>query len=177
MKVMMKINNIFDRIMNALTFFAGILLYVVVGLIFAGIVFRSLGYPIAWGNEVSEYIMLYIAFLIIAWVLREGGHVRIDIVISHIRPRIQLLINMITSVICIIISFILTWYGTVVTYKFYITGQFAVSLLEPPKYILLIIIPIGSALLFIQSLRMTYSLLGNWRTKSDKKPIHIEHEI
>jgi len=177
MKLMMKITNIFDHVLDAFTFFAGILLYFVVGLVFAGIIFRAVGHPIAWITEVSEFSMIYVAFLIVAWVLRGEGHVSIDIVINRIRPRIQSLINTTTSALCVIICFILTWYGVLVTWKFYLNGQFAVSILEPPKYILLLIIPIGSALLFLQSLRRTYNHLRSWRTIADKKPTHIEHEI
>jgi TRAP-type C4-dicarboxylate transport system permease small subunit len=42
--------------------------------------------PILWVVEPSEYALLWITFLGAAWVLRHGGHVRVDILLQYLSP-------------------------------------------------------------------------------------------
>lgn len=169
MKLVSRLTSAFDRILDIFTFFAGFILLFVVGSVGLGIAMRNMGRPLAWVLEVSEYSLIYIAFLVAAWVLRVEGHVTIDVVTNRLKPRTRSLLTAITSAICAVICFILTWYGAKVTWKFVLSGEFVVSVLEPPKYIFLVIIAVGSFLLFIQFIRRTIIYLRDWREPSEKE--------
>ena len=179
MKLVSRLTAVFDRILNIFTAFAGFLLLFVVASVFLGIVMRAMGRPLAWVLEVSEYSLIYICFLIAAWVLKVEGHVSIDIVTNQLKPTSRSLLTAITSAICAVVCGILTWFGTRMTWRFFLSGEFVVSVMEPPKYILLLIIAVGSFLLLIQFLRRTYKHLRDWRAPSEKElvPKKIEHEI
>ncbi len=90
----------------------------------------------------------------------------------------QSMINVVTSAIGVLIALALTWYGAKVTYDFLLSGHFTPSVLEPPKWIFLIIIPIGSLALAIQFIRRTYNHIKRFRVPVEKvEEIIMEHEI
>jgi C4-dicarboxylate transporter DctQ subunit len=157
MKIVKLIMASFDRIMNALAFVAGILANLLMLGISAEVitryVFRT---PLLGMVEASEIIMLYIAFLGAAWLLRSDGHVCMDVIINRLKPRPKGLLNSVTSVIGAAIAFVLFWYGTGVTYNLFLKGTMESGNLEIQKGYVMLIIPLGSLLLFIQFLRRAY---------------------
>ena len=159
-KLLTKATNIFDRTLDVMAVIAGVLLVVATVIVGLGIFSRYFLFrPIAWVTEVSEYIILYIAFLVAAWVLRQEGHVKMDIVINYLNPKAQSIINIITSICCSIACLIITWYGIKVTWEFYKTDVFTYTVLELPKFIFTSVIFVGSFLLFIQFIRRAYGYL------------------
>lgn len=170
MKLITKITAIFDRTLEAMAILAGILLAFAVLSVSVAVATRYfLGYPIGWVIEISTYILLYITFLVAAWVLREEGHVAVDILLLRLKPRTQSLLNIVTSSISTFICLILTWYGLRVTWDLFQTNYFTPTELALPKWIINIIIFIGSLFLSIQFLRRTYGYLGSWRAPQSKE--------
>lgn len=55
-------------------------------LILADVLTRNLGFGFPWALEGSEYLMMVGAFIGAPWVLRQGGHVAIDVVVQMLRP-------------------------------------------------------------------------------------------
>jgi len=161
MNLLTKVTNIFDRTIQVATLLAGILLIFLMLSVSADVVLRYfLGRPIGWVKEVAEYILLYIPFLVAAWVLRREGHVKMDLVLSRFSPKTQSMVNAITSLISAIICFLLTWFGVKATWYFFQVGYVTPTVLRVPKFIIIAIIFVGSFLLFIQFLRRAYSYLG-----------------
>lgn len=170
MNLIKKFTSFFDRIINFMAVLAGILLLFSILSITLEVTLRYfLDRPIGWVIEISEYTLLYITFLVAAWVLKKEGHVRMDVVLNWLNPKIQSVMNMITSGISAIVCFILTWYGIKVTWELFETGYFTPTILELPKFIIIAIIFIGSVLLLIQFLRRTYGYLSIWRACRDKE--------
>ena len=119
--------------------------------------------PTPWMLEIVEYALLYIAFLGAAWLLKEDGHIKLDIVLERLNPRVQAWFNIITSIIGAIICLFITWYGVKVTWDLYHSGQYFAAFLKPPKYIIIMIVPAGCFLLFVQFLRRTYGYWRSWK--------------
>jgi len=126
------------------------------------------GQPMGWVIEISEYIILYITFLVAAWVLREDGHVKMDFVLSRLNPKNRALLYVVTSVISLGICLILSWFATKVTLYQYQVGYFTVTLLELPKFIFTAVIALGSLLLSLQFLRKIYGHLTSWKASKGK---------
>ena len=161
MNLLNKVANIFDRTIDVATLLAGILIIFMMLSVGADVVLRYfLGRPIGWVKEVAEYILLYIPFLVAAWVLRREGHVKMDFVLNRFSPKTQSMVNAITSLISAVICFLLTWYGVKTTWYFFQVGYVTPTVLRVPKFIIIAVIFVGSFLLFIQFLRRTYSYLG-----------------
>ncbi len=163
MKLLTKVTAIFNRTVDLLAVLAAVTLIFMMLIVIAQVVLRPLGQPLMWVLEVAGYGVLYVTFLGTAWVLKKEGHVKMDIVLTRLSPRTQSLMTIITSIIAAIICFILAWYGVKVTWEYFKEGHYFESILFTPKWLILLIIPIGSFLLFIQFLRRAYGYLRIWK--------------
>ena len=87
-----------------------------VALATADIVMRNtlrVGFP--WANEVTEYALYLTTLLTAPWLLRRGQHVRIDMALVLVPPRIAWLIEAAADIIGLMASLVLVWYGSVMT--------------------------------------------------------------
>ncbi len=160
--------NIFDRIMDVFAIIAGIILIFLMLIVCADVTLRYFfDSPLIWAMEVTQVCLLYITFLVAAWLLRREGHTKMDIVLTRFNPDTQAVINIITSIISALIWLLLTWYGALVTCGHFQRGTFAFSIMEFPLAPIEIIIPVGSLLLFIQFLRRSYGYFRDWRALRD----------
>ena len=160
----MKINTFFDRLLDILFFAAGVLLVIATFSVCWGIFSRYfLSRPIGWLVEINEYILLYIAFLVSAWVLRHEGHVKMDIVLNLFKPKTQLVVNIITSIISAVVCLIFSWFGAKVTWELFQKNTLTPTVLELPKYCFTVVIFVGSLLLVIQFIRRTRGYLQTWK--------------
>jgi len=103
------------------------------------------------------------------WVLTKDGHVSVDILITHLKPKVQMVLNIITSLMCAAMFLTLAWYGSIVTWQLFEEGTRLVGELYPPQGAIVIIIPIGSFFLFIQCLRRTYKFFMGWRVSKHEE--------
>lgn len=107
--------------------------------------------------EISEYSLLWMTFLGAPWIMRKDGHVRVDLVLVFLGQKQRERLNLIASVLSAIILLILTIVTARLTFNDWLTGfELSSGILEPPKWPLEIIIPVGFALLTVQLLRMSH---------------------
>jgi len=164
MKLIIKLASFFDRTIGFLALLGILILAVTLLLVNYEVVARYiLNQPTPWMLEIVEYALLYIGFLGATWVLKEEGHIKMDLVVNRLNPRAQAWLNIVTSFIGIIICLIITWYGILVTLHLYQSGQYFAAYLKPPKYIILSVVPLGCLLLFIQFVRRTYGYIKDLR--------------
>ena len=157
----------FDYLNIVMVVISAILLLGLTFIVGADITLRYLfNKPVGWVKEVSEYTLVGLGFLVAAWILKDDAHVKMDLVLSKLSPRPQTMLNIITSLISTIVVFIITWFTMRVIIDFYRTKLVAPTVLEPPKWILLTPILVGSFLLGIQFIRRTYGFIGKWKSLS-----------
>jgi C4-dicarboxylate transporter DctQ subunit len=155
--------NIFDRILNIMTYLAGILLIFIMLSVCLEVVLRSFfNRPQIWVTEVTECLLLYITFLGTAWLLREEGHVKVDIILDRLKPKTVALLGIISSLIGLFVSLILAIYGLSVTWSYFQRGIYTPTAMEIPVFAILLIIPIGSSMLFIQFIRRTGKFIAEF---------------
>ena len=164
MKPAKRIGAFFDRTLGVFFFLSILFLVFILVSVTIEVVGRYFfNKPQDWVIEYSEYALLFIAFLGAAWLLKKRGHVKMDLVINKLGPKTNAVISTITSIIGAVMCFIVTWYGVLVTIDQFQRGIYANTPLETPTAYVLFIIPIGSALLFLQFLRMIFEYVGRWR--------------
>ena len=164
MKLLAKISAGFDRSVGILAFLGIVLVVFMIFGVSTDVILRYFfSRPIHWMLEVTAYSLLWMTFLGVAWVLKGEGHVKVDLVLKRLNPKTQAMLTIITSLMGAIIFLVITWYGAKVTWEHLQTGYFLSTLLRPPKWPILAIIPIGSFFLFIQFLRRAYAQLDIWR--------------
>ena len=163
MKLIKRAIHIFDRTNEVLFASAGIIIISMMFLVLMDVVLRLLKSPILGTLEIIEYGLIYFTFLGAAYLLKTGGHIRMDLVLNYAKPRTQALINAITSGMSATIWLVLTWYSSQSVWDAYQFGFIIPGILNTPVIYILSIIPLGSFLLFIQSLRMTYGHIKSFK--------------
>lgn len=107
----------------------------------------------AWSIEVSEYMMLYVTFLVAPWVLRNNDHIAFDLFHSNASPRTQRRLNIVSYILGLLVCVVLTVFGFEVTWDHYVRDVILYNTLLMPKFILLLIIPVSGALMFLEFLK------------------------
>ena len=157
---------------NCAAYLAAVMLVFLMSIVGIGIFSRYILHsPIGWVNEITEYVLVYLGFLPAAWILKDEGHIKMDLVLNVVSPRAQLMMNTITSSICTIVCLGLTWFSFKVTLKLYQTGYLMPTIYHPPKFILVAGIFIGLLLFSLQLIARTYTIMGNWKTLSKQKSV------
>ncbi len=172
MKALKRFNSVFDRMVDIMFYAASGLGSVIFFSVCIELFMRNLfNHPQIWSVEVTEYAMLYITFLGAAWVLKEEGHVRVDILLLLINPKSQALLNSITSILGVIVCAVLVFYGTWSTWLHYQKVLYTFTAMELLKWPFLIVIPFGSFLLLIQFIRSAFAYWGKFKSyeKANKR--------
>ena len=164
MKLQKTGTSFFDRIIGFFFFLAAVLLaFILVAVIIEVIARYLFNRSQMWVIESCEYSMLYITFLGTAWLLQKNGHIKVDFVTNRLNPKSRVIVETINSLIGVVISFIVTWYGVLVTWDLFVKGTITITALEPPLAPIVAVIPVGGFLLLIQFLRNTYNQIGELR--------------
>ncbi|MEO0249772.1 MAG: TRAP transporter small permease [candidate division WOR-3 bacterium] len=153
-----------DRINDVIMVVAGILLWGQMLIVNIEVFSRYLGRPTTWVTEISSILVLWIPFMIAAWVLRKEGHVKMDLLIERFHPRTRGLVDCITSLIGVVVMLIVAWAGLMTT--IYWIGNRTPTILMLPRSPIVGIIFFGSLLFAVQ---FFISALQNFRRwKGDK---------
>jgi TRAP-type C4-dicarboxylate transport system permease small subunit len=157
--------TVFDRILGITSTVGIIMIMFMMLAICAHVGMRYIfGKPLNWVIDVSTILLLYTAFLGAAWLLRAEGHVAVDFILAQLKPRHQFLLQVINSLICVAVCAIITLYGVKETITVWKLDLYVDMPLEPPKWLVTIIIPLGSILLLIQFIRRTRGFLKKLRS-------------
>jgi C4-dicarboxylate transporter, DctQ subunit len=164
---MKKLLTIFDRTMDFMAFLAGVILIFIMLSVCGEVILRDfLNAPQMWVTQVTECLLLYITFLGSAWLLREEGHVKVDILLSHLKPRTGALLGIIGSLIGVIVSLVITICGSTLTWHYFLKGMYTPTVMEIPLAAILVIIPFGSLMLLIQFIRRTCRFIAGFIIES-----------
>lgn len=155
-----KCGSIFDRIITWCAYLTGAIIVFVMLAVTIDITLRkAFNSPIDWVDEVSGYLLVCVAFLGAAWLLKKEGHVSVDVVVERLSPRARAFLAAMTSFLIAAVCLCVTYFGVITTWDVYKRGVYTVSVLEWPLAPLVVVIPFGSFLLFIQALRRAYGYL------------------
>ena len=126
-----------------------------------------IGKPPVWATEMTEWILLYATFLAAAWVLKEDGHVKIDVVVIRLSQKKQHILSVIVCILGILTCAFFSYHCGKAVYSLYKRDVIMMGMILMPKYILVAVIPLGILLSFIQFIRVLKGLLGGEVSKSD----------
>jgi TRAP-type C4-dicarboxylate transport system permease small subunit len=148
---MTRLSRIFGRLFDALAFLAALILLAMVAIVTADIVLRNIGAGgFAWANEVTEYALYLSTLLTAPWLLRRGQHVRLDIALALVPPRIAWLMEALGDALGFAVSLVLLRYGLAMTLDSARLGAITIKNLVFPEWWLLAPLPVTFALLAIE---------------------------
>src|SRR4030042_3402894 len=144
MKFVRVIFDVFDTIINLTAVITCLLILLMMLSVGFDVAMRYFFvWPQAWVLETTEISLLYMTFLGAAWVLRMDGHVKMDLLLNRLNYSSRFLLNGITSLLCSIMCFIVTWYSLQFTWDQYVRNVRMTTVLGIPNAPTVGIIPIG----------------------------------
>ncbi len=149
------LNRLAEKGENLLAYVAFVVLCLIIFSVCLEIIMRYfLNRPLIWVVELTEYALLYVTFLGAAWLLRQDGHVRVDVIVNLMSERWQARCSVFSSALGLLVSLVLTIFGVFVTCDHLVRGIYKPTVLEFPTGVVLAAIPLGSIFLGLRFFRL-----------------------
>jgi TRAP-type C4-dicarboxylate transport system permease small subunit len=159
----------YGRLLEVLTLLACFLLLTMTLLIGADVLLRNVGLGgIAPGNELSEDIIYLLTLLAAPGLLRQGQHIRVDIVLRVLPDKVGWLLEWLGDILGLICCLYFVWYGARVAAASFASGALSIKTLVLPEWWLLAPLPLAFVLLGVEFLFRMYRLaLAERRPRDD----------
>jgi TRAP-type C4-dicarboxylate transport system permease small subunit len=150
---MKKMLSIFDALVTAGGYAAAFSGFVLTGVVVFGVFTRYvLHTPSDWTMEISQYIFCAMSLFGTGYALKEGAHVRIDLVWERMPPRVREYLDLVQYPIIVCICLILIWMGGEEFWSALTQNKRSETVLSLPLWPVWSTIPIGGLLLLMSAL-------------------------
>ena len=144
----------YDAVLYGMAWAAGFLMAAMMVVIFVDVVLRNLGYQSsAHFFTFTEYALLAVPCLGAPWLVREKGHIYVEIVFMYLGPRQRLALRYLIGALCILVCAVLAWYGSLVTINDFVQNEKDVRSLDMPRWMVVGFIPLSFAMMAVEFLR------------------------
>ena len=145
----------FGTLLEVLALLASLGLLAMVFIICGDVLTRNVAIPglprgIGWSNEISELLLYAMTLLAAPWLLREGRHIRVDILLRALPARIAYACEWIADVLGFACCCWLVVYGGSAAKKSFAADALSIKTLVMPEWWILAPLPICFALLAIE---------------------------
>jgi TRAP-type C4-dicarboxylate transport system permease small subunit len=145
----------FGALIEGLALAASLALLAMVAIICADVLTRNVALPglprgIAWSNEISELLLYAITLLAAPWLLREGRHIRVDIVLRALPKRAAYACEWVADALGFASCLWLVCYGSSAAWQSLRSDALSIKTLVMPEWWFLAPLPICFALLAIE---------------------------
>ena len=149
--------RLYSYLLNGMALLAGVLLVWLMVAIVVSVVIRNLGLqPSAWFFLSTEYALFYLTLLGAPWLVRQRGHVHIELLTSAL-PRVLLVpVSRLVALLCVAVCLVLAWKGLDLVSMNVARNDFDVRAFFVPKWILTIAFPISFGLMAIEFSRFLF---------------------
>ncbi len=143
-----------DRLTNILAILAGVyLVWIFLAIIFQVIARTVFLYGSSHIFTFIEYGLLYITMAGAPWLVREKGHVYIELLTAAVPDGIRPALSRAVVGLVVVICSIITYYGFEVTIRAFVRDEMDMRSLDTPRWMLMISMPICFGLMSLQFLR------------------------
>jgi TRAP-type C4-dicarboxylate transport system permease small subunit len=168
-----RLSALYGRLIEALAWMAALLLLVMVVMICADVLLRNIalggglrGLP--WSNEVSESLLFLMTLLAAPWLLRQGAHIRVDILLAALPGRVAWCCEWICDVLAFVCCGVIAFYGFLATWASFRDGALSIKTLVVPEWWSIAPLPLSFTLLAVEVLfRMRRLALGPRTLRDD----------
>lgn len=165
-----RIGRTYGRFLAALALAGCALLFSMMLVIVADVVLRNIAVPglprgLAWSNEVSELMLYLITMCVAPWLLRQGQHIRVDIVLQALPDRLAWYLEWLGDLLGLFCCLVIAWFGTQAAWSSYASGAVNIKTLVTPEWWSLAPLPIVFVLLAVE---MVFRMIR--LAKAERKP-------
>jgi len=147
----------YHRLLDALALIAALgILFLTLG-VTADVLLRFMtGRPIIWMFDVSQYALLYIPCLGMAWLARERGHIAITTFVDMMPMQVHTLFSKLTLMLSALACGVISYWGWIVLFDKFSRNTKAVQVIVVPEYLIYWVIPFGFGLTCIEFVRQLF---------------------
>jgi TRAP-type C4-dicarboxylate transport system permease small subunit len=150
---------LYRHLLEALAVVAGVMLAAMAFAIVLDVVMRNLGLqPPAHTLTLTEYGLLYLTMLAAPWLVREKGHVYIELVTAALSPRTRFRLTRMVYALCVLTCAVMFWFGLEVTLAHYQREVIDVRSFDMPRWLLSASLPLSFGLMTIEFARFLLGL-------------------
>ena len=149
------VSHAYGRLLAGLALAGCALMFAMMLVIVADVALRNIPLPglprgLAWSNEVSELMLYLITMCVAPWLLRQGQHIRVDILLQALPKRLAWSLEWVGDAIGLACCLFLAWYGTQAAWASYSSGAVNIKTLVTPEWWSLAPLPLVFMLLAIE---------------------------
>ena len=111
-----------------------------------------------WALEATTYMFGWLVLLGMSYGVKVGSHIGVDVLVKTLSPALQRAVGVAVGLLCLLYAAIIFYGGNVYIDKMYALGVEAEDI-PLPRWLLLIVLPIGFALLFLRLAETTWRIL------------------
>ena len=151
----LRFEHAFGTLIDALAISASLVLLAMMLVICGDVLLRNVAIPglpngIAWSNEISELMLYLLTMLAAPWLLREGRHIRVDIILRVLPPRWAYGCEWISDVLGFVCCLWMVWFGAAAASHSLTSHALSIKTLVMPEWWFMAPLPVCFALLAIE---------------------------
>ena len=151
------LSHIYGRFLAALALLGCAILMAMMLVIVCDVFLRNVQLPgmplgLAWSTEVSELMLYLITMCVAPWLLRQGQHIRVDVMLQAIPPKLAWSLEWLGDLIGLACCVVIAWYGTQAAWSSFQSGAVNIKTLVTPEWWALAPLPFVFVLLSIEML-------------------------
>ncbi len=157
----------FDRLLEACAALAAFILAAIVAGIAVNVFTRNaLGAPIYGLLDLVEYGLLLVTFLGAPWVLRQGAHVVVDLLIGALPPAPARLLARAMAAVGLCATLVMIWYAWEAVSVSFARGSAIRPAFVTPEWIVLSVLPLPFSLMACEFARQIFHPLTRGAAKT-----------
>lgn len=150
-------SHAYGRLLAALALLGCAILFAMMAIIVADVALRNIPVPglprgLAWSNEVSELMLYLLTMCVAPWLLRQGQHIRVDILLQVLPKKVAWALEWVGDIIGFACCVFIAWYGAKAAWASYSEGAVNIKTLVTPEWWSLAPLPVVFVLLAIEML-------------------------
>ena len=151
------IRKTYDFVLFGMAVLAGLLLVWLMVSVITSVLMRNFGLqPFAWLFTSAEYGLLYMTMLGAPWLVREKGHVHIELVTAALPPNLRQIVSRAVAAACVLVCLALAWKGADLVMTNLERGDFDTRAYYFPRWMLTIAFPLSFGLMSVEFARFVF---------------------
>jgi C4-dicarboxylate transporter, DctQ subunit len=154
---MQAIATAYERLLKALAIVSAAVVGMMAFAIMFDVVVRNVGFrPPPHTSAAVEYAMLYVTLLASPWLLREKGHVYIEVLIARVNARWRRAFALATYALCLTACLLLLYYSIDLTLLNWQRGGADIRSFDMPRWLLFAAMPPSFLLMAVEFARFLF---------------------
>jgi TRAP-type C4-dicarboxylate transport system permease small subunit len=163
---MQRLENAYGRLLEVMALAGCALIFGMTLMICADVFLRNVRIVpgmvgLEWANEISEGMLYLVTVLTAPWLMRQGQHIRVDILLRAVPKPLGWAMEWVVDALALVCCAVITYYGARAALASWKAGSMSIKTLITPEWWLLSVLPVAFLALTIEMLfRMRRLWLG-----------------